>query len=241
MIPKERRGANQIYHVYNRGVDKRKIFLNDRDYLRCIHDLFEFNDEKPAFNAGFYYDRLPHTKIPTIDFVNQYMKSKREPRKLIVEIMAFCLMPNHFHLLLKPLIEGGLTLFMRKFGCGYANYFNKKYERSGALFQGRYKAVRLTKDSHFIHIPYYIHLNPLDLVEVGWRERKIENLNRVVRFLDNYRWSSHLDYTGKKNFPSVTQREFLLDFFGGPKQYQKELLCWLKEISLSELEGFILE
>ena len=130
---------------------------------------------------------------------------------------------------------------MRKLNIGYAKYFNEKYERSGALFQGRYKSVTVEKDSHFIHLPYYIHFNPLDLVAPEWRNKEIVNLDIAIKFLDSYRWSSHLDYSGKKNFPSVTQREFLMEFFGGSQNYNKTIYQWLKDLNISEIEGKTLE
>ena len=194
--------TGEIFHVLNRGVDNREIFLDEEDYFRFIHNLFEFNDLSPVFNLSYYLNRLQY-----IDFVNQYIK---KPRKLIVEILAFCLMPNHFHLLLRQRGEGGLTKFMRKIGVGYANYFNQKYKRSGTLFQGRYKLVLVSSESHFVHLPYYIHFNPLDLTMPEWRKGEIQNYQKAVEILNSFRWSSHLDYIGKKNFPSVTQREFLL-------------------------------
>jgi len=226
--------TGEIFHVLNRGVDKRKIFLDDRDYLRFIHDLFEFNDVNPALNIGRY---LNGSQLN--DLRNQSIS--RTPRKLIVEILAFCLMPNHFHLLLRQRMEGGITKFMRKLGIGYANYFNQKYERTGTLFQGRYKAVLVNREVHFIHLPYYIHFNPLDLLMLDWRTRKIKNYKKAVKFLESYRWSSHLDYIGKKNFPSVTQREFLLKIFGGVENYRKVVKNWLKEIDLVEIKRLTLE
>ena len=226
--------TGEIFHVLNRGVDKRKIFLDDRDYLRFIHDLFEFNDVNPALNIGRY---LNGSQLN--DLRNQSIS--RTPRKLIVEILAFCLMPNHFHLLLRQRMEGGITKFMRKLGIGYANYFNQKYERTGTLFQGRYKAVLVNREVHFIHLPYYIHFNPLDLIMPEWRMGKIKNYKKAVKFLESYRWSSHLDYIGKKNFPSVTQREFLLKIFGGVENYRKVVKNWLKEIDLVEIKRLTLE
>ena len=226
--------TGEIFHVLNRGVDKRKIFLDDRDYLRFIHDLFEFNDVNPALNIGRY---LNGSQLN--DLRNQSIS--RTPRKLIVEILAFCLMPNHFHLLLRQRVDGGITKFMRKLGIGYANYFNQKYERTGTLFQGRYKAVLVNREVHFIHLPYYIHFNPLDLLMLDWRTRKIKNYKKAVKFLESYRWSSHLDYIGKKNFPSVTQREFLLKIFGGVENYRKVVKNWLKEIDLVEIKRLTLE
>ncbi|MEK7566700.1 MAG: transposase [Patescibacteria group bacterium] len=117
-------------------------------------------------------------------------------------------MPNHIHLLLSPVAENGMPLFMKKFNGGYAKYFNEKYKRTGALFEGRYKRILIENDAHFDYILYYIHLNPLDLITPEWRDKKLNNFRKAMKFLDSYRWSSYLDYTGEKNFPSVTQRDF---------------------------------
>jgi putative transposase len=215
---------NSIFHVLSRGVDKRRIFMDNQDYYRFIHDLFEFNNEIPANMASenFYKNYLDIAR-----------PSKIKPRKLLVKILAFCLMPNHYHLLLQPMKENSVSLFMKKLNMGYAKYFNRKHKRTGALFEGRYKSVEVKDEAHFIHLPYYIHLNPLDLVVKNWRERKIskQDYKKAISFLDEYRWSSHLDYCGEKNFPSVTQRNFLLDFFGGGMKYKKSIERWLLEMA----------
>jgi len=230
-----REATEEIFHVLNRGVDNRKIFLDEKDYFRFIHNLFEFNDSSPTLNLGY---RFGHGQ--SIDLRNRY-DLNRKPRKLIVEILAFCLMPNHFHLLLRQKEKGGITKFMRKLGIGYANYFNQKYQRLGTLFQGRYKLILIKNEPHFIRLPYYIHFNPLDLIMPEWREEKIKNYQKAIKFLTSYRWSSHLDYIGRKNFPSVTQREFLLKIFSGYENYRKEVKNWLKEMDLAKIENLILE
>jgi len=229
---------NQIYHVYNRGVDKREIFLNTKDYFRFIHDLFEFNDQDYADNLNYRFALTLKNQSMGVEL--PYIIQKK-PRKLLVEILEFCLMPNHYHLLLKQECDNGITKFMQKLGTGYTNYFNQKYERTGSLFQGRFKAILIENDSHFLHIPYYIHLNPLDLKFPHWRNRKIRNYKKVMGFLENYRWSSLKDYVGKKNFPSVTQREFLLKCFGGHDEYKKEILNWLKDIDIEAMNNIITE
>ena len=216
---------DHIYHVYNRGVDKRNIFLDDEDYFRFIHNLFEFNDTKPAQNI--YYKRP--------DFQSYEVGLRKiEPRKLLVEILAFCLMPNHFHLLLKQKKEGGITKFMRKIGTGYTNYFNQKYARSGVLFQGKFKAVLIEKETHLVYIPHYIHTNPLDLIDSDWQQNGFLDLDKAWKFLEEYRWSSFSDYIGKKNFPSITQRDFLLEIFGGTKLYKKDILSVIKSRDFNE-------
>ena len=218
---------NQIYHIYNRGVEKRDIFLDKKDYFRFIHDLFEFNDENPSINSSYYFNSNSKT-------IEVKPRSTR-PRKLLVEILVFTLMPNHFHLLLRQKKENGISKFMQKLGTGYTMYFNQKYERVGSLFQGRFKAILVDRQAHFIHLPFYIHLNPLE--NYGGSTSLISMMN----FLENYRWSSFLDYIGKKNFPSVTSREFLLEFFKGSENYKKEIFKWLKERNLEKIKDVVLE
>ncbi len=228
---------SEIYHILSRGVDKRKIFMDERDYYRFVHDLFEFNDEAPAFNNSYHF-RNPD-KI--IDFANRYRTEELQPREPVVDIFAFCLMPNHYHLLLSPKREEAVSFFMRKINVGYANYFNKKYERKGTLFEGRYKSVLIDSQSHFIHLPYYIHLNPLDLVNPEWRKRKINNLQKALSFLDSYRWSSHLDYSGGQNFPSVLRQDLLLQIFGGEKGYRNKIKSWLMDSDVNRIGSYTLE
>lgn len=217
-----------LMHVLNRGVDKRKIFLDDQDRFRFVHDLFEFNDEQNVLNVLRRY-KLMDIRCPSVE---------NRPRKLLVKIHAFCLMDSHYHLLISPLTENGVSRFMKKLNMGYAKYFNEKYERSGALFQGKYKSVYIESDAHFLHIPYYIHLNPLDFKFKEWRDGKLKSLTEAMDFLKTYRWSSYLDYVGEKNFPSVTQRDFFLEFFGGEKKYQKETMRWLKEMDSLDINKY---
>jgi len=206
--------SGNIYHIYNRGVEKRDIFMEDLDYFRFIHDLFVFNN---------------------IDAVLP-MEIQPPKRKLMVEILAFALMPNHFHLLIRQKEKEGIVKFMQKLGTGYTMYFNQKYERVGSLFQGRFKAVAVLKEKHLLYLPFYTHLNCLDLIEPDWRNGKIENFKKAIKFLESYRWSSYLDYIGKKNFPSVTQKQFLLKCFGGEKEYKKSTVEWLKEMNQEKLK-----
>ncbi|MBI5306012.1 transposase [Candidatus Wolfebacteria bacterium] len=226
----------ELIHVLNRGVDKRKIFLNEKDYFRFIHDLFEFNDQEPA-DISSYLFRKQYSVVgrPNI------RERERKPRKLLVNLLAFCLMPNHYHLFLTPKIKNGTALFMKKLNAGYSRYFNEKYKRKGTLFEGKYKRIIIKDEAHFIHLPYYIHYNPLDLIMPEWRQRKLENYKKATEFLEKYRWSSHLDYLGKNNFPSVTQREFLLGFFKGHDGYKNNMKEWLKELDIWEIKKTILE
>ncbi len=229
----------EFYHVLSRGIERRKIFLDKKDFLRFIHDLYEFNDEEPAFSGRLYVFRNSQCNDVQRRCIEE--EKQKGPRKFLVNLLAFTLMPNHYHLFVSIKNRESLTLFMRKLNGGYARYFNEKYKRKGPLFESRFKSILIKSEAHFIHLPYYIHCNPLDLTMPEWRERKIGDYRKALNFLENYRWSSHADYIGKKNFPSVTQREFLLEYFGGEKGYGRDLKRWLedfdgisKEFSLEE-------
>lgn len=204
------------YHIFNRGVDKRTIFLDPNDRYRFIHDLFEFNDLDAVINVNRRTDG-GETSI------------SKKPRKLLVEIIVFCLMPNHFHLILKQKKDNGITKFMRKLGTGYTMYFNKVCQRSGALFEGAFKSRYIDNDEYLIHLSRYIHLNPVELIQPDWKKQGIKDKKAAAVFLEDYKWSSYLDYIGKHNYPSVINKEFLLAYLGSSEKYKKFVLSWLSE------------
>ncbi len=217
----------ELYHVLNRGVEKRQIFLDNQDRARFVHDMYEFNDTAPASNtwrgaSGGMFELRTRT-------------SER-----IVEIHGWCLMGNHYHLLLSEVVEGGLTRFLRKLNVGYAMYFNARYKRVGTLFQGRTKKIRINSDAYFLHILNYIHLNPLDFKKgcASWRSREIANADSALKYLDTYRWSSYLDYCGKKNFPSILTTELFADVF---RNYRRAIRSYIQDIELAPIRPFLLE
>jgi len=219
--------SDHIYHVYNRGVEKRKIFLENRDYVRFIHDLFILNNENSVSNINYYFE----------GYAIEKNLIERKPRKLLVEILAFALMPNHFHLILRQKANNGIVRFMQKIGVAYSKFFNQKYDRVGSLFQGRFKSVILENESHFLYLPFYVHANPVSLMNGKSSVRK------MMGYLESYRWSSHLDYSGKHNFPSVISREFILGTFGSEEIYKKQFKQFLssKEKTSFLLGGYTLE
>ncbi len=219
----------EFYHIYNRGVDKRVVFSDESDYVRFIHDLYEFNDINPALNSGYHLNKNSEVGL-------QYFRKRREP---LVDIIAFCLMPNHFHLMLRAKTEDGITKFMRKIGTGYTNHFNQKYHRSGVLFQGKYKIVHINQEPHFLHLPFYIHSNPLNLIYPEWKNKKIKNYKHAFDFLKKYRWSSLLDYIGIKNFPSLIQKDFLNGIIINPENFSSMFLDWVKDFDSNDIREFL--
>lgn len=224
----------ELYHLLNRGVDKRQIFLDNQDRARFVHDLYEFNDKPSVANIR---RRVPPDSPEAIMFD---LVGRTSERELLVDIHGWCVMGNHYHLLVSERVDSGISKFLMKLNVGYAKYFNERYKRVGTLFQGRTKRIHINSDAYFLHILHYIHLNPLDFLKgaESWRLRKIKNAKEAVAHLNAYRWSSYLDYCGKKNFPSVITTELFGDVF---KNYQRVLAVYLKDIQLNDVKPFLLE
>lgn len=223
--------SGEFYHIYNRGVEKRKVFLERRDYFRFIQNLHEFNDELPVINVNH---RFLQSKQP----MEVELPYKNADKKLI-EVIAFCLMPNHFHLILQQVSENGVVKFMQKLGTGYTNYFNIKNDRVGPLFQGRFKAVLIDNNVHLRYLPHYIHLNPLDLSHPEWREHRISNLPNILRQLANYPWSSYRDYLGFSTFPELSKKILLPDQYCGG--YKKDIIDWINDMKIETISDITLE
>ncbi|MBI2450352.1 MAG: transposase [Candidatus Nealsonbacteria bacterium] len=229
--------TGEIYHIVIKAVDRTKLFRDQRDYFRMVHDLFEFNDEKPT--SPYYRQEPKHTRTVLV-----CLEKRHTGRECLVEILAFCLMSNHVHLLIRQLKDNGISKFMRKIGAGYGGYYNKKYKRSGHLFQGKYRIVYIKDDQQLITVFVYIHTNPVALLAPDWKEKGIDkkDLRKIIKFIEDYRWSSYSDYLGKKNFPSLTTRDFLLNEFGVVKEAQRFVNDWLQtKRELADLEQVAIE
>ena len=143
--------------------------MNDKDCFRFVHDLFEFNNQDIVNNTVFRFNQDP--QLQKLDSKNELKK----PKKLLVNIICWCLMLNHYHLILEQLVDGGISLFMQKIGAGYTKYFNLKYKRVGSLFQGPFKAIRVDEENYLLQLIRYIHINPTELIEPSWKENGIKN------------------------------------------------------------------
>lgn len=204
--------------------------MNDRDYHRFIRSMHEFNCVEPAVNLGFHFDRYGHQLVKS-DFTRK--------QKELVDIICFCLMPNHYHFMLRQKIDGGITEFMRKIGTGYTNYFNLKYQRVGSLFQGKFKAILIEKQAHLLYLPHYMHLNPLDIKIPEWREQKIRSIKNALKFLESYPWSSYQDYIGHKKYPALLAPDYQSPT--SIKNYKKDIEEWLSEFMLDSVHDIAID
>ncbi len=206
---------DEFYHVYNRGVEKRNIFMEILDYYRFTSSLYELNDKNLVLMSERNGDFIPDRN--------------ETPKKPLVKIVAFCLMSNHYHLILRQLVDGGISLFMKKLSNSYTGYFNEKYKRKGigALFQGTFKAVHIENNKQLISLINYIFTNPIELIEKDWKEKDIRNEEEIMRFLKSYKWSSFLDCIEVQNFPLITDSNFIMDLFGSSNEVEESVRSWI--------------
>jgi len=216
----------EIYHLVLRGIDDNLVFKNLDDYYRGIFSIYEFNTTKPITIRDRREARAKTKKTPRE--TNRGPASVIDGRDKLVEILAFCFMPNHIHLLLRQIEEGGVTKFMQKLGTGYGSYFNRKYSRKGYVFQNRFSAIHIKDNNQLKTVFVYIHTNPIALIEPHWKEKGIKNPEKAIKFLENYRWSSYPDYILKTNFPSVTERNFILEIMKQKKSCKEFVEYWIK-------------
>lgn len=198
----------EYFHIYSRGVDKRQIFLDENDHNRFVKLLYLANGSKSLHFSNLYKQN------PNKDFL------EIDKGKKLANIGAWCLMPNHFHLLIRePEFEdeenedrprSNISVFMKKLLTGYSMYFNKKYERKGALFEGNFKAQHIDTDPYLEYIYSYIHLNPIGIIDKGWKEKKIADKTKAKQFLNDYEYSSYQDYSGM-NQPAGRDEALILN------------------------------
>lgn len=178
--------SDEVYHIYNRGAGKQRVFTTRGDYDRFLSLLYLANTDQ-SINYRNVWSKYQGRSLT--DF---FKAESRVPS--LVDVLAYALMPNHFHIVLRQRVDDGVTTFMRKLATGYSMYFNAKYERNGVLFQGRFKSSHIGTDPYFRYIFSYVHLNPLDIKMPGWKDSGVSDPKRAKKFLADYRFASYYDY-----------------------------------------------
>lgn len=220
----------EFYHVYNRGTDKRVIFKEPADYDRFIELLFLVNTAQSI-----------QVREIRRDFLSIYEYERKE---LLVHIGAYCLMPNHFHILLTPAVEGGIQKFMLKLSTAYSMYFNKKYERTGGLFQGRFKSEHANSDEYLKYLFSYIHLNPIKLIQSDWKDTGIKDALGALRYLEAYAYSSFADYNRNEYRSAQGRNELQIlnttvfpEYFRTPEDFRREIFQWIDYKTANPSQG----
>lgn len=190
--------TEEIYHVFNKGIADQNVFLNQADYDRAQDSLFYYKHITPPIK----YSRLFSLhKDDRQTLLEQLEKAKEN----LVDLIAYCFMPNHFHLLVKQLIDRGISKYLSNYCNSYTRYFNTKRERTGPLFQGKFKAVLITNNEQLLHVSRYIHLNPYS-----------SGIVKTIEDLKNYPYSSLTKLSTSK-----VESKIVLEQFKNVDDYRK--------------------
>jgi putative transposase len=203
----------EYYHIYNRGNSKQLIFKDKKDYQHLIYLLYLSNTKKNF--------RINDISKDFFDF---------DQEKQLVSIGAWVLMPNHFHILITPKEDDGISKFMQKLTTAYSMYYNKKYKRTGGLFEGKFKAEHIDNDRYLKYLFSYIHLNPINLIQKDWKEKGIKNKQQAVDYLNSYKYSSYLDYLDpelKRLELKILNKKTFPNYFPIKGKLEKEIFEWL--------------
>jgi putative transposase len=203
---------DEFYHIFNHGNGDRLIFLDDKDKERFVKLLYltngrnSFDFENLTYGQEFLFDR----------------------GDTLVSIGAWCLMDNHYHLLLKEIEEGGISKFMHKLATSYTMYFNARHKKRGSLFESCFRLKHLSWDEYLRHMFAYIHLNPVKMIEPRWKEVGLKDLPAVKDFLETYKFSSYLDYLGCFRLENkILNKEAFPEYFSNSQEIKNEMMSWL--------------
>lgn len=204
--------TGEYYHIYNRGNSKQDIFLEPQDYIVFQQFLYLMNMEK----------RITSREIG----ISSYSYERDEP---LVSIGAYCLMPNHIHILLKQEKENGISKFMQKLSTAYAMYFNRKYKRAGGLFEGAFKSKWAGEDTYLKYLYSYIHLNPLKLQNPFWKEDLKLGKSPNPKDVLEYPFSSASEYLHiTRNENKILSKENFPSYFSERGDFLREITSWFK-------------
>jgi putative transposase len=208
------------YHLFNRGVNKQLIFHDNNDRMRFLFLILY--TQSPTVHKNI--NRLSKSFLCDVQHSVLHIQDMVNGR--FVELVTFCMMPNHFHLIVKEVEEDGIAKYMQRVLNAYTKYYNTKYEKSGHLFQGPYRAVHIGDDRQLLYLSAYIHRNPVGLKE--WR-----NKEKV------YTWSSCQDFVGINRFAEILKPNIIIEQFKNPDEYSKFLDTSTAKILKEELGDLI--
>jgi len=203
--------SGEYYHLYNRGNSKQKIFHDKADYYHFLKLLYLSNSSKSFTFRDLGKDEYGFKRGSSF-----------------VAVGAYCLMPNHFHLLVTEIENDGISKFMQKLTTAYSMYHNKKYARSGTLFEGKFKSEHANNDRYLKYLFSYIHLNPVKIVEPTWREKALKNKQRIMDYLNTYPFSSYQDYMSQDRPEKIIlNKESFPSYFLSTEDWQNEMFEWI--------------
>ncbi len=225
-MPRRTLEVGNIYHIYNRGIEKRNIFLDRTYYKHFISILNHYLNHNCPYSE--LQQRLKQTKTRQgKNAVLAWLEKKRI--KPPIEILSLCLMPNHYHLTLEQKKERGIAFYMHKIGLSYTNYFNVRLERSGRLFEGNYKSILVETDEQLLHLTRYHHLNPKKL--------GLSSVNQLIE----YPWSSFSTYVNGPNKIAFLKPDRVTNLVQDPQEYKEFVSAEIDEFEPIRLESIAID
>lgn len=191
--------TGQVYHIFNQGINGQAVFTCLKEYKRAILALNYYRFLNPDLKLSLFLQK-------SVSERKDILKEKNVNTKKIIDILAYCLMPNHFHLLLRQNKDGGISKYLSQVQNSYTRYFNSKNKRKGPIFYDQFKAVRIEDDNQLLHVNRYIHLNPYS----GF---VVKNFKEI----ESYPWSSFREYLGLEK--GICEKKLVLGFFKDVKDY----------------------
>lgn len=223
--------TDEYYHIYNRGVEKRTIYLDEADHRRFTCLLYLANSTH-SIHLQKLRPPQPFGRGRTLTKVFEIDRGET-----LVDIQAYCLMPNHFHLLLRAKDDVGVSKFMQKLCTGYTMYFNKRYKRAGTLFEGKFKSTHADSDEYLKYLYAYIHLNPVKLIQPDWKKNGLTDLLHTELFLHNYQYSSYNDHRSiDRPEKTIINAEAGPSYFSSVADLEREMQDWLTLQARSDLD-----
>ncbi len=172
--------TGQVYHVFNRGIDRRTTFTGKREFERAYQTLLFYRFMRPHLRLSYFLS-LGVSRRSQLLF-------QLEKGKKLIDVLAYCLMPNHMHLVLRQKADAGISAYLSNIQNSYTRYFNTRHQRIGPLFLDQFKAKRVETDEQLHHLIRYVHLNPFTSFLVKRQDALVD-----------YPWSSFPEYLGKKD------------------------------------------
>ena len=200
--------TGEFYHIYNRGVDKRNLFVDKYDFERFLQSMSEFNVLEPI---GSIYEnsRIKSKSLDLSKFQSEHKITK------LVNFIAYCVNPNHYHFLLEQVVDKGIEKFMQRLGNGYTKYFNNKHERVGSLFQGVFKSININSNEYLLHLSAYVNLNA--------------QVHKFGHEVSKFSKSSFDEYL-RKNSENFCNKDIILDQYQDFSEYGKFAVGSLRDI-----------
>ena len=192
--------VGEWFHCYSRTIDKSRPFDTEEHIKRFLDTLFLANQSAPMPNMPYLYQKFSHAEIFSLE--------RKGP---LTMIGAYCIMPTHYHLLVQPLVENGLSEFMHKMGTGFTRYYNDRLKRVGNLFVKPFRSKHVANEGYLGRVASYIHLNPIELFEPNWKQGRVQKIEAVQRRLLQHPYSSLLDYEkGNRPQRSILNEDAML-------------------------------